>query len=726
MYHIARRVTRRLASRAMPALTAALARPADALEAALAAESERLFFWSPVVFGAGIAAYFALPAEPPLWLAAGLALFAGFALFQLGATRLRLPALTVLLMSLGLFAAVLRTALVAAPILPAEVGPAMLEGVVEAREQNENGVRLVIRPMTFGGLKAADLPARLRISVRAHGETAGAGDRIAVRAVAAPPSPPAEPGAFDFQRYAFYRGFGGYGYAVGPVEVVEPAPAGLSLAALRETLGDRILRAAGETSVGATAAALLIGERGAIAEEDVQALRDSGLAHLLSISGLHMSIVAGFLFFLVRLDLAAVPGIALRRPIKKWAALAALVGGFLYLLLSGSSVPAVRAFVMIALVMLAVLTDRRAISLRNVAIAAFVVLALTPEALVEPGFQMSFAAVTALIAYYERYGERLLVRARQGRFFLRAGSYLAGVAVTTLIAGLATAPFAVFHFNRIADYGVIANLAAIPLTTFWIMPAGTFAMLALPLGLEDLPLAVMGRGIELVLAIAHWSAGLPGAVRLVPAMPVAGFILTVLGGLWLCLWSRSWRVLGLIGIAAGFASPYLAERPLVRVDGDGRLLAVTASDGKVLLSSVRRERFVAEQWLARDAQAEASVFPENGVSADGSLRCDGLGCIWRRDGWMVALPRDGRAIAEDCQRADVVIAIVPVRGRCPSARIVVDRFDLWREGPHALWLDAMSGPRVVSVAGARGVRPWIPPPLPRAAQYWRKSATSRP
>jgi len=508
---------------------------------------------------------------------------------------------------------------------------------------------------------------------------------------------------------------------MGPVTVVAAGGArSQPIAQLRDLLTERI-RATLDTASGGVAVALLVGERGGIPADDTAALRDAGLAHLLAISGLHMGLVSGFLFWLIRLGLALRPAVALRYPIKKIAAVAALAGALAYLLLTGGSVPTIRAFVMVALVMLAVLTDRRAISLRTVALAALVVLAMTPEGLLEPGFQMSFAAVVALVAVYERYGDRMLRRTRDTSVPMRLLIYLVGVGMTTVIAGLATAPFAIYHFGRVADYGVLANLAAVPVMAFWVMPAGTLSILAMPLGLEQLPLWAMGQGIDLILAIAHRVADLDGAVRLVPAMPAAGLLAVTLGGLWLCLLSGGWRLLGWVPVFIGMATPYMAEPPLLRITGDGRLTGVTTQAGGLLVSSTRREKFVAAQWLARMGEvAPTASWPHDGASVDGDLRCDLLGCILRRDGWMIALPNDPRAVDEDCGRADIVIATVPVAGRCPSARVVVDTFDLWRDGPHALHLSPDRGPVVRSVNGQRGQRPWVWRPTPRKDWYWAR------
>lgn len=720
MYHIPAVLTRWVGT----VLMGLVRDPAGRLLAAFAAERHRAFLGAPVALGAGAGLYFSLPVEPAVWLPPLLAVLAAFSLWALRDTGLRLVSVAICLTAAGLLLAVLRTEWVDAPILPAEIGPAPLEGVVTRVERRPDAVRLGIAPESFGRLRAEDLPGTLRISVRKFDGPVRPGDRVSMLAAAKPPSSPAEPGAFDFQRHAFYRGIGGYGYALGTVKVTPDPGGGSAFNRFRDQVSAEIADGVGPAH-GGIAAALITGDRSRVAEEQWQVLRDSGLAHLLAISGLHMGLVTGFLFFGLRAVLALSPSIALRRPIKKWAALAALTGGLGYLVLTGGSVPTVRAYVMVAIVMLAVLFDRRAISLRTVAIAALLVLGVTPEALIEPGFQMSFAAVTALVAAYERFGDRWRASLGGGRAPARVARYLGGVAMTTLIAGAATGPFAIYHFGRFADYGVLANLFAVPVVAFGVMPSATVGALLMPLGLEQPFFWLMGQGIGLVMAIAEWVAGLPGAVRLVPAMPVWGIAAVSFGGLWLCLMSRRWRYWGLVGIAAGLLSPHVTDRPLVRVDAEAQIVAVRTIDGGTMLSSLRREKFTAQQWLARDALAEGVRWPETGVSQDGRLRCDRLGCILRADGWMIALPASPAALAEDCRRADIVISLEPVQGRCPSARVVIDRFDIWREGAHALRLSG-GGPVVRSSDGVRGQRRWNPDPVPRKDQYWRNSAASRP
>ncbi|MGH6918310.1 MAG: ComEC/Rec2 family competence protein, partial [Geminicoccaceae bacterium] len=331
----------------------------------------------------------------------------------------------------------------------------------------------------------------------------------------------------------------------------------------------------------------------------MQSMRDSGLAHLLSISGLHIGLVAGILFVTLRRLLCLVPRIALHHPIKKWGAAAALVGTLLYMLLAGAPVPTVRAYIMCSMFLLAVILDRTAISMPPVAWAAVVVLLATPEELIGPSFQMSFAAVVALVAAYEStQNARLRWRAEAG-WGRRAGLYLAGLVFTSLIATLATGPYSIYHFNRIASYGVIANMVAVPLTGLWVMPWAVLATLLMPFGAEHLALVPMGWGIDGIIAVAEQTSRWPGAVVVVPVLPIAGLSLITLGGLWLCLWQRAWRFVGVVVIVLGAATIAVTRPPDLLIADDGRLFAVADPSGQLLLSRSHGNDFVADTWLRR-------------------------------------------------------------------------------------------------------------------------------
>ena len=679
--------------------------------------------WLPVLMGLGIGLYFALPGEPPLWL--GLAGIAAAAFLGWLGRRRAVPlvaalGLGVLALALGFAAAQWRTVTVEAPVLDHRLGPTDVAGRVVAVEILTGASRVTLERLRIARLAPARTPERARLRLGGNQPRLVPGDWIRVRAGLSPPPPPAAPGAFDFQRQSYFRQLGAVGFSYGAATVEEHQRAeglaafGFALERLRQRISERILAGLDGTP-GAIAAALMTGTRGAIPADVLSAIRDSGLAHLLAISGLHIGLVAGIVFVGLRGALSLVPPLALRYPIKKWAAAAALAGALAYALIAGATVPTQRAFLMIGLVLLAVLFDRRGLSMRLVAWAAFVILLFRPESLLGASFQMSFAAVVALVAVYEVVRDRRRLDEAGPPSGPRRGlRYLGGVGLTTLIAGSATAPFAIYHFNRFAVFGLAANLVAVPVTALWIMPWAVAAFLLMPLGLESLALAPMGLGIEVVIWVAETVAAWPGAVTLVPAMPVWGLAALGLGGLWLCLWRCPWRAWGLAGIAAGLVGVAVTAPPDVLVDGGGRLMAVRSASGAFAVSTRRTGRFNRGVWLRRVGQdADAPLWPRQGFSADGRLVCDHLGCILRTKGHVVALVSRRQGLDEDCWIADVVVSTVPVRRPCPAAKTVIDRFDLWRQGGHALWLLENGGVRVESVNERRGRRPWVVRPAPR-------------
>jgi competence protein ComEC len=682
--------------------------------AALAAERDRWPLWLPVFLGSGVGLYFSLPSEPsPGWAAAALA--ASALLAAAGWRRqhvLLAMAVVVATVAAGFGLAQMRTQSVAAPVLERRIGPVQIEGRVRAVEQGEHGRRLVVDRLAIAGLAAGATPDRARLRISEQPRDLWPGDRIVVRAILAPPPEPAMPGAFDFARQAYFERLGGVGFAVGSVRLTERARSAagfdfdLEIARLRQVVTGRIT-AALPPSIGGMAASFLTGERAAIPPDVLSVMRDAGLAHLIAISGMNFAMAAGLIFFTLRLLFAAVPPLALRYPVKKWAAGATIVGIAGYYLLSGGTVPTQRAFLMLFAVLVAVIVDRSPISMRLAAWAAAIVIALAPESLLGASFQMSFAAVVALIALYEAMARRFADwRADRGWLRLLA-IYLAGVALTTLVAGLATAPFAVYHFNRLPLYGsLIANLLAIPLTAAVVMPAGLAALLLMPFGLEGIALAPMGWGIAAMIEIARWVAAWPGAVALVPAMPPAGLAAIVAGGLWLCLWRGRWRALGLIAAVGGVATMALVRPPDVVVDDTGQNVAARDGSGGYALGAGRGAAFRTETWLRRFGEERFAAWPREGTAADGRLACDARGCLYRAHGQTVAVVRDPAGLADDCRVASVVVSAEPVpRRACRGPAHIIDRFALRRRGAHAIWLSP-DGARVETVADRRGERPW--------------------
>ena len=681
----------------------------------LEVQADRWFLWIPVCFGAGAGGYFSLMSEPSgaLIATAVLAALIGFIMSRRrGSFVLILLSGAILWTALGIANAKLRTYRQATPTLPYATGLVKISGWLQSVERRQGArQRFTLSVIQIERLPRDRWPERLRLSLSSRIELPPSGSAIVVRARLRPLPDPVAPGNFDFARKAWFDGLGAVGYALGPPEMMDdppPAPIILRLSTQidqwRRAVSARIRRALPDQS-GDLAAALISGDRGAIPETTLEALRHSGLAHVLAISGMHMAMFAGSLFWLVRAGLAAMPALALRYPIKKWAALIALLGAAFYLTLSGASIATQRAFLMISIIFAAMLLDRPALTLRNVALAALLILALYPESVVNVSFQMSFAAVVALVAVYEAQGPRFAAR-HSSSFAMRAvvqgWRYLGAVALTTLVAGIAVAPYAAFHFHKLAQFGLLANLLAMPLFALLVMPMALLSLLAMPLGLESLPLRLMSWGIEQMVDVATWVSGLDGAVIYLAAMPVATLVLLSFGGLWLCLWRGGARSVGLLIALAGLFVAIDVQRPDILIDRDGENVAIRNPEGRLRLPEPAKKTFSVERWLLADGDS---------TKVDQALAgkfyvCDQIACLARIDDLEVAIIRHPAAIAEECARADVVISNGPAIGKCSRARVMIDRRDLYERGAHALYIDG--GSIIVrSVAELRGERPWV-------------------
>jgi competence protein ComEC len=608
---------------------------------------------------------------------------------------------------LGAAMAKVRTQFVAAPVLTRPFGPLVVEGRVEHAELHGKGIRLVLGDIRARQFTAATRPARVRISVRPATPLPPPGSWLRVTARLMPPPAPAAPGAYDFGRAAYYLRFGAVGYSYGRPKAVAPRASpgvrdhyNLFVESLRARMTERI-QAVLPGSTGGIASALITGDRSAIAAEDEQALRDAGLAHVLAIAGLHMALVGGGLFWVLRALLAAIPPLALRYPIKKWAAVAALAAAGFYLMISGASSASTRAFVMLATMLLAVLFDRPALSMRSLALAAGVILILGPESLIEPGFQMSFGAVVGLIAVAEWEQARAWPESlrRRGAIY----RYLRGVAVTSLVGSIATVPYAIYHFDRATHYAVLGNLLAMPVMGFIAMPAAALAVFLMPFGLDEWPLRALGAGIDIMLVIGRWVSALPGAVSVMPAWPVAALTLISLGGLWLGLWRRGWRWLGVMPLLLGIALASSGRPPDLLIARDGQTMAFRSPGGALKLFRPASDKYAATEWLKRDGDAHQ---PDDAIATrEDGVRCDALGCIARMaSGAIVANVLRIEAAAEDCAKATIVVSVVPLGEDCKGPILVIGRSDVSRSNGYAIWLGRHL--RVETVEQVRGHRPW--------------------
>ena len=683
---------------AAPALTAGRRRAALALADWAAAEHGRFALWLPVFMAAGVVGYFALAFEPAWWV--GGAAFAGLLGLGVLARPVRPPVWAAAAMALG-FASVQLAGVAAPPVVDLPGKASVVVGTVRAVEPLPEGRRLTIERPGFDG--AAPVGRSVRLRLRGTDETAlQPGDTVRVRAVLMRPAPPAYPGGWDLQRDAYFAGQAGFGTALGPVERLDGAtPSGPArwLRMLREGIAGRI-RGVLSGPEAAIAATLLSGEAAAIAPADRAAFRDSGLAHLLAIAGLHIGIVMGFAFIVSRFAFALSERASLFWPTKKMAALFALAVGGAYMVETGMHVPIIRSFAMASLVTLGVIVGRRALSLRGLALAMAAVILIAPAEVVGVSFQMSFSAVLALIAGYDALRPWLSRIYGDGGWRRRLLGHVVALGLTSALAGTFSAPYGAYHFGHIQIYYVLANMLAVPLTAVWVMPAGMIALLLMPLHGEALALLPMGWGIEAVLWIGRSVSAWPRAVLAVPHMPDWGLVALSLGIAWLGLWRTRVRLAGVLAIGVGLVSPAFERAPDVLVSADARLIAVRTAEGVFVEKARDAARFTLDSWLQYWAVAGSKALPLAGEAAGGAIVCTLASC---RIGEDAVLLRGG----EGCG-APLVISAEPLRGNCPEGVRKIDRFTVWREGSQAVWLDA-GGARVVADRPSRGDRPWVPP-----------------
>jgi competence protein ComEC len=567
-----------------------------------AVQKKQLFIWAPVFLALGIGFYFSLPAEPPMVPGFFALIISSGGLFLF---RHRTAALIVFLVVLGFLAAQLRTHIVHTPVLQKELSPVMVEGIIDAVEDfgDTEGSRLILSHPVIEDLLPEQTPRKIRLKVRKdHGLLAG--QRVRMLAGLNAPSAPVAPGGFDFQRHLYFQGIGAVGFSFKEPEIIADVPAHSFdhfIEKQRQSIASRI-EAGMKYPEAAVAIALTVGRMTAIEREEQELWRDSGLAHALSISGLHVGMFSGIVFFFFRLVMVLIPGFALRYPVKKIAAVIAMAGACYYMFLAGATIPTQRSVLMTGIVLLAITLDRSPISLRLVSFTAFAVLLFFPESLLSASFQMSFAAVTCLILFYDWLRPWWSEWHRQAGFIRRVLLYFVSVCLTTLVASAATAPLGLFHFQQFATYGLLGNLLGVPIMAFIIMPAIVAVFFLIPLHLEFLAFYPLQLGIDWTIDIVHWVALLP------------------------------------------HADIHAASWPLV-------------------------------------AQA----------------------CRIGLKGYDISYLRHPSAAEEECARADIVIAELPVE--VCAASYVVDMFDARDRGAHAFWL-GRNGIEMQDVETQRGYRPW--------------------
>lgn len=663
------------------------------------AQRGHLVGWIPVCLAIGIGGYFALTFEPGQahWIALGIAGCLSFVASRFVGYAWAPVVVAVTLICLGAGLAKSRTEAVRGPVLDYRYFGPIQGRVVNIDRSASDATRLTFDRVVLFNVPPSQTPKRVRVSV--HGEQPIAlyqpGDTLMTTGHLGPPSGPAEPGGFDFQRHAWFLELGAVGYTRNPVLRLLPHEGDLSLTVFETRVAlSRYVQDAMPEDTGGFAAAITTGDRSAIPEATMKDLRAANLAHLLAISGLHMGLLTGFIFVVFRSAFALFPTAALTWPTKKISAAVAIFAGAIYLALSGGNVATERAFIMVSVMFIAVILDRRALTLRAVAIAAVIVLTLRPEALISPGFQMSFAATTALVFVFGLLRQVNLYRYPK---WVRGAI---SVIVSSGVAGLATAPFAAAHFNQMAHYGLLANVVSVPIMGALVMPSAVLALCLAPMGLDWIGLWLMDWGLRWILFVAETTAGQPGALGFIKAPGPEVLPVLALGLLTVVLWQGRGRAAGVLVSVAALISWSLNTRPDVLIADSGGFIGLMTSEGRDL-SRATGHGFVSSIWLENDG---APVEQDVAAARDG-LAVSGRTFRASLDGWDLLQVSGKTALADliDCGGAQILVSNQSDAGDRPC--LVFDQGKLRQTGSLAITVN--NGElQITSSRDLSGVRPW--------------------
>ncbi len=678
-------------------------------------EGDRLFLFAPILIGLGVGLYFSLQFEPDL---NSLLIILPLAVLCIGIRLTSYRALNflfvpVLLILAGFGASQFRQSLVAAPILT-EKAFGVYEGQIIDLSKAQTETRMTLANVMVEGQQYN----KIRLNVRTGSEHLSPHMLIRVKAVLLPPPSPTHPGAYDFQRDLYFKSIGAVGYAVTKPEIIDVVEnEGMTSfisnqsIQLRHKISKNILENAPEKSQGFLLA-IMIGEKRYLSKDVEEDMRKSGLAHMLAISGLHMVMIGGLVFFAVRFVLSRSELLALNYPIKIWAAVAAIICVTGYLFVSGTAVSAIRAYIMILLVLSAVCFNRTAISLRNVAFAAVIILLLWPESLLGASFQMSFAAVAALVFFYEKFGTKFVIASSKSHFMLKPFIYVWGVALTSLIATFATSLFAIYHFGQFSLAGIFVNPMAVPIMGFFVMPLVVLSFLLMPIGAAEYSFKLAALGIEAIEYLAAWGADYSYSSIPISAISPAALIFTVLAFLSLICFKRILKASAVLCLLTAMFIQANYHLPEIMISESGNLILFQQSTENSFINERRRERFIRSRWQEHYGVAEFSLFPDNKNTSKSislsEIRCDPVGCVWDKGRVKIAYSFNPYSHKDDCQRSHIFIAKDPIKIDCNEPALTIDRFDLWRGGAHAIYLSEGTPMKVESVNGIRGHRPWVP------------------
>lgn len=681
--------------------------PLLTIDQALQRQRGHLLPWIPVCLGLGIGCFFVLSKDPGFVTYALMGVAMVIVLPQTRHKDARgLVAWAVLFLGLGFAIAVLRTHSVAAPVMTFRYyGP--VEGrVIEIDQSSSGRIRLTLDQVRLARFAPQKTPERVRVSVAPDQTLPSIGATVATSAHLMPPQGPSEPGGFDFRRYAWFSELGAVGYTGNPVLVLQPAQSALAISRFRARLSRMIQhRIEGET--GGVAAAIITGDRVGISQETLRVLRGSNLAHLLAISGLHMGLLSGFVFSFIRIVLCLWPAVALRCNVKKIAACVALIAAVIYLGISGGNVATERAFVMVSVLLLAVLLDRRAFSLRAVAVAATLVLLRRPETLLSPGFQMSFAATTALVAVFGWIRDRHIVL---GPAWLRP---VLTVVASSAVAGLATAPFGAAHFNTLAHFGLLANVLAVPIMGLVVVPSAVLALCLAPLGLEQVGFLFLEIGLRWILGVAHWVSSFPNAQSGVPSPDAWVLPILTLGGLIIVLWQGQLRWMGGVLVVLSLVGWLNVSRPGTLISADGGLVGIVTSEGRAL-SREKGRNYTAKSWLTQDGERVSQLqAAQRWPNTTGNPRLRQMRIAGHN--LVHVIGKREAALFTNCSAQDLVVSNVPLNLAGPCKVLQPSR--LRHTG--SIWVS--DDGTLISASERAGNRPWSRP-KPRRSKPTNRTA----
>ncbi|MFO0457298.1 MAG: ComEC/Rec2 family competence protein [Alphaproteobacteria bacterium] len=648
----------------------------------------------PIAFIAGIALYFALPVEPhllPLALAVAMLAVWWWRWRRRGHPTTR-TAMAVFLVALGVFWACLYTAQIRHPMLERAMTPRPVTGIIENIEITAKGHRITLAAVTIAGLAPEQTPHRVRLALRGKIPDLQLGDTVRLNAGLLPPMGPALPHSFDFARYFFFRDIGAVGYGLNPITITDKAREGEGWSAMwarwRHQLTENIM-ATLPLPHGAVAAGLITGEDAAIPEATFDQLRAANLVHIIAISGTHMVMIAAIVFIGLRLLMLLIPGFGLRPHAKQIAAFLTLIVLTGYLLITGLMISAIRAYVMMAMILLALMFDRDVMPMRSLVLAALLMLLFDPSDLLEPGFQLSFVATMAIIAFI---GSREAPKLRfHGPTLF---TYLFWLMMMSVVAEGATAPLVIHHFNNLAIYGVFANTLLSPVVALVIMPMVALYFLLLPFGIEAVALHIMSYGITAMLKMAEFISGLPHALTFLPSIPGYGVALFVAGLIWLCLLNNRLRLAGILPMVIGVMTLFTVTLPDFLATAELKQIAMRTDSGYVLLRG-RAQSLIPELWANGTGSAKLTYNPK-------AWRCDAVGCVALVRGRRIAVSEQYEALMEDCRLSDFILTRLK-DARCSSRTRVFNSY--YTQGTIGLFI-ADDAIRAETSSDWQGNRPW--------------------